>query len=128
MASDDESNIKQDQFFDVAGLATSTSSVIKQQSTATETPDIGILGNNFVQKNSRERIDKQFTIHRKKKLQATADVDVGILDKQLRNMHQHKYNANLHANNEVTRRSCRSVFIERRQTKQYSHLISSHFV
>ena len=46
IASDDESIINHDQFFDVAGVATSTSSIIKQRSTATETPDIGILGKN----------------------------------------------------------------------------------
>ena len=102
----DESIINHDQFFDVAGVATSTSSVIKQRSTATETPDIGILGKNYVQRSSSEqRIVKHFTVYRKKKkLQATADVDVGILNKQL----QHTSNSNLNTNNEATRRSLQS--------------------
>ena len=70
-------DIKQDQT--AADLTNSAPSIVKQQSTALMKPDIGILSKDFLKNKGREQpVDKQFTIHRKKRASA-ADVDVGIL-------------------------------------------------
>src|SRR6056300_179478 len=65
--------------FKAADLANSAPSIVKKQSTATGTPDVGILSKNFLKNKGREQpVDKQFAIHRKKRA-AAVDVDVGIL-------------------------------------------------
>src|SRR6056300_99020 len=86
--------IKQDQT--AADLAES------DLSTATGTPDVGILSNDFMKNKGKEKqpVDKQFAIHRKKR--AAVDVDVGILSNRMR---QHTPDANLHVMNELAGRS-----------------------
>jgi hypothetical protein len=89
----------QDQF-KAAGLTNSApSSMVKKHSTATGTPDIGILSKDFLKNKGRmQPIDKQFAIHRKKRA-AAVDVDVGILSNGRRRQ-QKAFDANLHAKNE----------------------------
>ena len=102
----------QDQFkVKAAHLANSApSSIVKKQSTATGTPDVGILSKNYRKNIDKEKqpVDKKFAIHRKKRA-VEVDVDVGILDQRRQGggqwQQQQTSLANLHDKNEVTGRS-----------------------
>ncbi len=78
-----------------------------KSSTAAVKPDVGILSKDFLKNKGKEKqhVDKQFTIHRKKRA-AAADVDVGILGNGRRQ--QKAFDANLHAKNELVGRSLQS--------------------
>src|SRR6056300_1713324 len=59
----------QDQF-EAADLANSALSIVKKQSTATGTPDVGILSKDFLKnkgKGKQKPFDRQFAMHRKKR-------------------------------------------------------------
>ncbi len=77
-------------------------------------PDIGILSKDFTKTKGREQsVDKQFAIHRKKRVAAKVDVDVGILDQRRWRVGQWRQKANLHDKNEVTGRSLQSEELPR---------------